>query len=94
MNKPLTPQQRETARVASEMISNLEFLLGRDEFKAFLDRFRRQSDDMADSILHDDMAPEEREKIRQKRLAILEVLKAPSEDIQACRNTLKGLNMG
>lgn len=94
MNKPLTPQQRETARIASETISNLEFLLNRPEFKSFLDRFRRQSDDMADSILHDDMSPEEREKIRQKRLAILEVLKAPSEDIQACRNTLKGLNMG
>ncbi len=88
--KTLNPEQLESARLASETISNIEFLEKRPEFIAFMGRFRRRADELADNILHEKMSPEEREALRQQRLGILEVLEAPKNDKRASLNILKG----
>lgn len=81
MNTPkLTDQQRETCRNADRIIRNIDALADFDPFQAFMSRFQAECDDLADKILHDEMPYDDREKLRLRRLGIMEVLKAPTQD--------------
>lgn len=81
MNIPkLTDQQRETCRAADRIIRNIDALAAFEPFSAFMARFQAECDALADKILHDPMTPDEREKLRLRRLGIMEVLKAPTQD--------------
>ena len=66
-------------RTAEKAVQDMEFLSKCDEFKRFVDHFRNRSDKLADEILYNDMPDDEREKKRQFRLGILEVLRGMSE---------------
>lgn len=76
----LTEQQRDTCRHADRIIRNIDSLAEFEPFRAFLARFQKECDDLADRILHEEMAADEREKLRLRRLGIMEVLKAPTQD--------------
>ena len=81
MNMPkLTDQQRETCRSADRIVRNIDALAAFEPFQAFMARFQTECDDLADKILHDTMPADEREKLRLRRLGIMEVLKAPTQD--------------
>jgi len=45
----------------------------------FIPELQRRSDLLADEILHNEMEPEAREKLRQRRLQLLEVLQLPMD---------------
>lgn len=91
MSEPTQFSREETKRIAAETLANYEFLEKRPEFAAFKERLRREADGLADQILHnDEIAPEKREAMRNKRLGLLAALAAPTEDMQACRNVMKG----
>jgi hypothetical protein len=76
----LTAPQRETCRNADRIIRNIDALAEFEPFRAFMARFQAESDDLAEKILHGEMPSDEREKLRLRRLGILEVLKAPTRD--------------
>lgn len=89
MNTP----NAETVRIARMVIHDSTYLLDRDEFKRFLDRWRATSDKWADDILHNnEMTDGERHNLRMKRLGVLEVLQSPYQDRDAQYNVLA--NMG
>lgn len=87
MSQPLkqrTPQQQASIDTAMQVVKTIDNLAKNDDFKRFMDRFAAESDLLAQTILHDDkLTPDEREKIRQKRMGILEVLLAPKRDREA-----------
>ena len=61
-------------------LTMLENLAKNPDFQMLWGRLRERSDNMADSILHDELlSAEEREKLRTRRLELLEVLKFPSD---------------
>lgn len=74
-----TDQKAELMQTAERAVQDMEFLSKCDEFKRFMDHFRNRSDNLADEILHGDMQGDEREKKRQFRLGILEVLRGLNE---------------
>jgi hypothetical protein len=89
----MTEQQRQAGENATQILDDLNFLLGREEFQRFWDRLRNQADAMADDVLHNDaISKDQREEIRQKRLGLLEALKAPKEDMDSAAALLKGMN--
>lgn len=96
MNQSPVPDQfRPTAAVntARQIIHDNTFLLDREEFIRFLDRWKREADRLADEILHrSDLSDRERENLRQYRLGILTVLKSPHEDTEAQSNLLARMN--
>jgi hypothetical protein len=88
----MTHAQQAAAQQAVEILDALRFLESREEFQGFLQRLRNQADAMADTILHDDtLAPELRERLRHKRLGLLEALGAPMEDAKSAAALLKNL---
>ena len=64
---------------ATTAVRDIEFLARSEEFGRFMDHFKARADKLADEILHSDMPDAEREKMRQFRLGILEVLRGPQE---------------
>ncbi len=88
MKKQLTDNQHEDLALAARTVSNIDFLLGREEFQEFLHKFRRRSAELEDRILNEDMPAETRERLRQLRLGILEVILSPEEDKTANLRTL------
>jgi hypothetical protein len=75
----MTDQRHDMLKAATTMVRDIEFLAAREEFTRFLDHFKARADKLADEILHGEMPDAEREKLRQFRLGILEVLKGPKE---------------
>ena len=78
--KNLTPQDAKTMEMAEANLRAIKELEEAPEFAAFMGRFRRRADELANQVLHEDMTPEAREAARQYRLGILEVLAAPATD--------------
>lgn len=76
----LTPEQSETLHFSSKVIQSIDELMEFEPFQEFMQRLTREADAMALAILHDDMTPEDRERLRIKRLGWLEVMKTPAED--------------
>ena len=82
----ITESQKDLCAKAGETISNLDFLTKREEFKNFVAQFRRRADELRDQILDDDaITSEERERLRQRRNGILEVIESPEEDMRVNR---------
>jgi len=75
----MNDQRHEMLKSATTMVRDIEFLAKSDEFTRFMDHFKARADRLADEILHGEMADAEREKLRQFRLGVLEVLKGPQE---------------
>lgn len=85
----LSESQKDTCINAGRIISNLDFLTHREEFQEFIAQFQRRADEMAEQILEsDNLSPDERERLRQRRKGILEVILSPDEDMRANRNIL------
>lgn len=77
-------QTDETCRISAEAISNIDFLMGRDEFTSILEYFKERADELANAVLHNpDLTDMERERLRNYRLGIMEFLKYPEEQRQA-----------
>lgn len=66
--------------MAEATLRSLKALEESPEFAAFMEKFRRRADELANQVLHEDMTPEARESARQYRLGILEVLQSPRSD--------------
>lgn len=95
--KTRTPEQQASIDTALEVVTTIDNLAKNQDFKRFMERFSRRSDALAQDILHDDdLTPEEREKLRHRRLGILEVLLAPREDREAQIRVLSkyGISLG
>jgi hypothetical protein len=75
----MNDQRQELLKTATAMVRDIEFLAKSEEFSRFMDHFKARADKLADEILHGDMTDAEREKLRQFRLGILEVLRGPQE---------------
>jgi hypothetical protein len=84
----MTIEQQATQKKAAETISAIDFLLKRDEFIAFREKHFRRIAEMEQAILGDEMTPEQRERLRQRRLGMLEVLNSPEEDREMNRRIL------
>lgn len=92
-----TPEQQASIDTAMQVVKTIDNLSKNDDFRLFMERFTRRSDALAQDILHDDsLSPDEREKLRHRRLGILEVLLAPKEDREAQVRVLAqyGINPG
>lgn len=67
-----------------QAVKTIDNLIGNDDFRRFMERFTRRSDQLADDVLHDDsLSKKKREKLRNIRLGLLEILLAPDEDRKA-----------
>lgn len=85
----MTREITELCRKASETFSNLDFLTKRDEFREFIEIFERRAASIAEEILeNDDISADEREKLRQIRKGILEVINFPAEEMAASRRVI------
>lgn len=90
-----TPSQRDQATKSGALVSDLDFLTKRREFIEFTDRWRDVAADMARSILDDDeLSDLERERLRQRRKGILEVLDSPEQDMKINRKIVDGIYPG
>jgi hypothetical protein len=80
----MTTSQKEIARASAEAVSAIDTLARRPEFHHFLDSLRRREKQYADSILNDDAMPhDEREKLRQRRMELVEVIEWHVRERQA-----------
>lgn len=85
----LTDSQKDLCAKAGQTISNLDFLTKREEFQEFIANHRRNADALAEQILDDDsISPEQRERLRQRRKGMLEVLDSPAEDMRVNRGII------
>lgn len=85
----ITESQKDLCAKAGETISNLDFLTKREEFKNFIAQFRRRAEELSEQILDDDaITSEERERLRQRRKGILEVIDSPEEDMRVNRGII------
>ena len=90
-----TPSQREQAIKSGTLISDLDFLTKRREFQEFTDRWRDAAANIAREILeNDDLSDLERERLRQRRKGILEVLDSPEQDMKINRKIVDGIYPG
>jgi len=81
---PRTQAQQDAIDTATQVVKTIDNLAESEDFRRFMERFSRRSDQLAEDILHDDsLTPDDREKLRNRRLGILEVLLAPKEDRDA-----------
>lgn len=86
----ITTDDKDLCARAGQTISNLDFLLKREEFKEFIARHQATVDSMEQTILNDDsISHEEREKMRQIRLGMLEVITSPERTMIANRNVIE-----
>lgn len=66
--------------MAANNVAAIERLVDEEGFKMVTSILKDRADQLADSILHDDdLSSVDREAFRQRRLGILEALKAPKE---------------
>lgn len=84
-----TPEQQASIETSLEVVRTIDSLAKNEDFRRFMERFSRRADSLADQILHDEMKPKQREKLRQRRLGILEILLAPKQDREAQVRNLK-----
>jgi hypothetical protein len=85
----MTDSQKDLCVKAGQTISNLDFLTKREEFQEFIANHRRNAEAIAERILDDDsLSPEERERLRQRRKGMLEVLDSPAEDMRVNRGII------
>jgi len=91
--KPLTHDERVVCDTSLKTVQALDSLTRSEPFKLFIQRLQRRADELADEVLHHDMMPEEREKRRNHRLGIMEVLRVPREDREASVRTLASYGM-
>jgi hypothetical protein len=85
-------QNIEAGKFAFEAISKLRELVKDQNFQYFMGRLGQRADLMADAILHDEsLSPEEREKTRQKRLELLEIMAYPEEQITTQERIIKAI---
>lgn len=85
----MTESQKDLCAKAGQTISNLDFLLKREEFKNFIEQFRRRADELKNQILEDGpLSSEERESLRQRLRGILEVIESPEEDMRVNRGII------
>jgi hypothetical protein len=83
--------QQDAIDTALQVVRTIDALSANDDFRLFMERFTRRADALALEILHDDrLSAEDREKLRNRRLGILEVLLAPKEDREAQVRVLAG----
>ena len=75
-----SPAQQAAIDTAQQAVRTIDALRVNEDFRRFMDRFQARADQLADLILHKNMKSKEREKLRNHRLGILEVLAAPKED--------------
>jgi hypothetical protein len=76
-----TQAQQDSIKTALSVIRGLDELAGNEHFRLFMKRFSDRADELAMDILHNDkITPEDREKTRNRRLGILDVLLSPSQD--------------
>lgn len=90
----MNPHQQniEAGKFAFEAISKLRELVKDQNFQYFMGRLGQRADLMADAILHDEsLSPEEREKTRQKRLELLEIMAYPEEQITTQERIIKAI---
>lgn len=81
MNPSPTDSQQLAIESALKLVRTIDNLAGNPDFREFMARFSQRADELAGLILHDDaVSPEQREKLRNRRLGILEILLAPAED--------------
>jgi hypothetical protein len=76
----MNEEQKHTARVSAEAVSAIDFLTKRPEFQRFLGKLREREAQYAAAILNDDMADGEREKLRQRRLELVEIIQWPEQE--------------
>lgn len=82
--KALTPEEKEICEQSLTVVRSLDTLAPLDEFKAFMARIKRRADQLADEVLHDEkLDTTEREKRRNQRTGLMEVLGIPKDDREA-----------
>lgn len=85
----MTQSQKDLCANAGQRISNLDFLTKREEFKEFINQFRVVAEELAKVILNEDnINAQERERMRQRRIGILDVIDSPEIDMRANRGIL------
>jgi uncharacterized protein related to proFAR isomerase len=73
----MTPDDRKATAL---LVADLDFLTGRAEFIRFIDRIKKQRDDMADAVLRGEMTAEQREIARNVFLALDDIVESPEID--------------
>lgn len=85
---PYTPDEQQEIDQAMLVVTTIDNLANNPDFRTFMQRFSDEADGIADKILHTEMPAEEREKLRQRRIGMLEILLAPKVDRDAQLRTL------
>ena len=85
IHKPRTPEDQKAIDSAMQVVNAIDALARNDDFKRFIASHSERADQLAREILHDDMEPEKREALRNRRLGLLEILLSPKQyrDAQA-----------
>lgn len=81
--KPRTPEEQKAIDGAMKVVNTIDALVQNEDFQRFMKQHSARADQLAQEILHDDMEPEKREALRNRRLGLLEVLLAPKQDRDA-----------
>jgi hypothetical protein len=78
------PKSNEVARASAEAVSAIDFLVKQEPFQQFLAYFENRSKQLADDILNNNsLTDQERENLRQQRIALVEVLSWPKDQREA-----------
>lgn len=79
----LTQEDKDACRDAFRAISAIEFLTKRPEFETWIKGHREEVKKIELAILEKDMPADEREKLRQRRFGMLEVINSPAKDMES-----------
>lgn len=81
--KPRIPEEQKAIETALRVVNSIDALVQNEDFQRFMAQHTERADRLANEILHNDMPPEQREALRNRRLGLLEVLLAPKQDRDA-----------
>lgn len=80
---------KENAKTAANNMAAIERLVEEEGFKMVASILKGRADQLANSILHDEMSPVVREELRHLRLGILEALRTPHEIHEGAASVLR-----
>jgi hypothetical protein len=91
-----TSNKQEAIASAHRAIRSIDALANNPDFRWFMSLHANRCDSLANKILHEPMPLDERERLRARRLGLLEVLLSPKEDRAAQVRILaeSGITMG
>lgn len=78
---PNPTEQDRTVQHSQRQFDDLQALVAFPPFRRFMDRLDGATNEMAAQILEGEMPLEEREKLRIRRLGMVEVLRKPADEI-------------